>query len=238
MRGKELLSRRRCPWQITSTDSTTTPRVKIYDTGPARLIKRSFEVGTVGVSSTAIAITPEWILLPSTPPTQPSTTAAEIATILTNPADVDIAAVLTQSYYSWGSGSVVEGGARRRYRRGGGKREGVSAGPLLSGEWKHYGRWREAALPEGAMAGVRGQASDHFSWGAKALRMGACGGVMTVAVIGGESAGVTGVGKSRHHWRGEHQHYRRGIAGIFGAGKPYVTGGGDSRCDRRGQALV
>ena len=47
MRGKELLSRRRCPWEITSTDSTTTPRVKVYDTGPARLIKRSFEVGTV-----------------------------------------------------------------------------------------------------------------------------------------------------------------------------------------------
>ena len=46
MRGKELLSRRRCPWKITSPDSTTTPRVKIYDTGPARLIKRSFEVGT------------------------------------------------------------------------------------------------------------------------------------------------------------------------------------------------
>ena len=40
MREKELLSRRRCPWKVTSTDSTTTPRVKIYDTGPARLIKR------------------------------------------------------------------------------------------------------------------------------------------------------------------------------------------------------
>ena len=40
MRGKELLFRRRCPWKVTSTDSTTTPRVIIYDTGPARLIKR------------------------------------------------------------------------------------------------------------------------------------------------------------------------------------------------------
>ena len=33
------MSRRRCLWKITSTDSTTTPRVKINDTGPARLIK-------------------------------------------------------------------------------------------------------------------------------------------------------------------------------------------------------
>ena len=46
MRAKELLSRRRCPWEITSPDSMTTPRVKIYDTGPARLIEGSFEVGT------------------------------------------------------------------------------------------------------------------------------------------------------------------------------------------------
>ena len=58
------------------------------------------------------------ILPPTTPPAPPPAASAEIATITINPADVAIAAVSTQSYYSWGRRSVTEGGERRRYRRG------------------------------------------------------------------------------------------------------------------------
>ena len=58
------------------------------------------------------------ILPPSTPPTTSPTAAAEIATIRKYPPGVAIAAVSRQSYYSWGSGRVTEGGAWRRYRKG------------------------------------------------------------------------------------------------------------------------
>ena len=50
------------------------------------------------------------ILPPTTLPTPPPTASAEIATITINPAGVAIAAVSTKSEYSWGSGSVTEGG--------------------------------------------------------------------------------------------------------------------------------
>ena len=74
----------------------------------------------VDAATTAITTTdhPRRILSPSTPPTPPPTAAAEVAMITLGPVDVAIAAVSTQSYYSWGSGSVTEVGARRSYRRG------------------------------------------------------------------------------------------------------------------------
>ena len=70
---------------------------------------------------------------PANPPTNdstnpPPTASPEIATITINPADVAMAAVLTQSEYSWGSGTVTVGGSRGGVTGGGGgRREGASA---------------------------------------------------------------------------------------------------------------
>ena len=68
-----------------------------------------------------------------------------------------------------------------------------------------YGRTREVALPEGAAAGVRGRAPDHFlmaeMWPEEPT---AC--VTIAAMAGGESFGATGEGRSRHCWRGECRH--------------------------------
>ena len=74
----------------------------------------------VDAATTAITTTdhPRRILPPSTPSTPPPTAAAEIAMITLNPADIAIAAAWTQNYYSWGSGSFTEAGARGSYRRG------------------------------------------------------------------------------------------------------------------------
>ena len=89
-----------------------------------------------------------------------------------------------QSYSSWGNGSVTQGGARRRYRRG-----------------------RAVAIPEGAAAGVRGQrrtttlgraealgkgAGDSVTRGGDGRRQGASAGLL---LPGG---GVTGGADRRH----------------------------------------
>ena len=48
---------------------------------------------------------------------------------------------------------------------GGSRLEGACAGPLLSGERKHYGRGRAEALLERPTAGVRVRALGHYSRG-------------------------------------------------------------------------
>ena len=108
------------------------------------------------------------ILPPTTPPTPPPTASAEIATNTVNQVDIAIA-VGSAELLLWGSGSVTEGGARRRYRTGDGRRQGASAGPLPSdggvtggadrwrydrcrgrrGKRRSHGRGREQAAPEG-----------------------------------------------------------------------------------------
>ena len=63
------------------------------------------------------------------------------------------------------------------------------------------------------------------------------------AVAGGESAGATGEGESRHRRRGERRHYRRKIAGITGGASTRIAGGatvggdgeGEPWCDRRAE---
>ena len=88
---------------------------------------------------------------------------------------------------------------------------------LLLGKPKCYGRGAEA-LPEGATAGVRRRAPDHYSL-AEARPEELTAGVTIAAAAGGESAGATGEGESRNCQWGELRHYRRKIAGITGGGE-------------------
>ena len=68
-----------------------------------------------------------------------------------------------------------------------------------------YGRTRELELPEGAAAGVRGRAPDHYlRVEVRPVEPTAC--VAIAAMARGESFGATGEGKSRHCRRGECRH--------------------------------
>ena len=58
--------------------------------------------------------------------------------------------------------------------------------------------------------------------------------VAIAVVAGGETAGATGEGESRHGRRGERRHYRRKIAGITGGGEHRDCRRGDGRRGRRG----
>ena len=148
---------------------------------------------------------------------------------------------------------MLRKGARGAVTGGGnGRREGASAGPLLSGERRRYGRGRVEPLPERSAAGMRGRAPDHYSRGSGgvkgwASRGVAGGGVTTGADRRRDERCCDRRGERRSHGQGHDQALPAGRTPALPEGgaqalpegaSTVVSAGGDGKRDRRGRPLV